>query len=154
MFIYFKWRNDPDVIKNSLSSNAISERKHTAWFYKRLNSKNSKLYLLEFAGEPIGQIRFDMEDAIANITYSIDTNFRSLGFGYYLLKEGVKYLRREINQPLTICGIVKENNIPSKRIFSKAGFNIKKNMEKLKRRLLLKRPIEISIFIRSYKLYE
>ena len=74
--LYLRWVNEPIVRKNSIDSDQVSLSIHEKWFSNKLNSKNSILLVMELDELPIGQIRFDIENEIALIDYSIDQEFR------------------------------------------------------------------------------
>ena len=127
--LYLGWVNEPIVRKNSIDSDQVSLSIHEKWFSNKLNSKNSILLVMELDELPIGQIRFDIENEIALIDYSIDQEFRKKGFGDILIKKGIEYLLKtpKTNNISVFRGVVKTFNTPSIRVFIKNGFEENKS---------------------------
>jgi len=122
--LVWKWTNDPDVRRSAFNSELILWEEHKRWFLKKLTDPHCFQYVaLGNHGSPLGQIRFDIHDSIAEVDYSIDRNYRGLGLGAYLLKSGFHILRSKIGKPLTILGRAKKENILSHRVFMKTGFS-------------------------------
>lgn len=132
IMLYFEWANDPDVRRNSFNQEPILLTAHEHWFSKKLTSHDTYLYVLEYNGQPAGQIRFevvtasevDETDGItqAEIGFSLGSNFRGKGLGTLILQMGSQNLISELPKPLTIRGAVKADNHASNAAFQKAGF--------------------------------
>lgn len=123
--LYFKWVNEPSVRKNSIDTGQISLVLHEKWFLNKLNSDNSILLVLELNEVPIGQLRFDIEDEIVLIDYSIDQEFRLRGFGNLLIQRGIDYfmkISKNDEKDFVFRGIVKRINTASIKVFIKNGF--------------------------------
>ncbi len=120
--LYYKWTNDPLVRKNSYNQNSVNYADHVNWFNKRLSSSNCFFYLFcNFDNIPVGQVRIESASEKTIIGISIDENFRGKSYGVEMLKLATgDYLRK--NPGSTILAYIKEENIASKSIFSKAGF--------------------------------
>ncbi len=118
---YFKWANDPEVRMNSVNTSPISLKDHTNWFYAKLKSKNSLLYIISKNGIPLGQVRFDKEKNSAEIDYSIAKGYRGKGYGEIVLKNAIKEYYNKFPKD-TIIAKAKESNIASNRVFEKSGF--------------------------------
>src|SRR5207237_887256 len=43
--LYFKWRNDPEVLSNSYRNDPVKFEEHSKWFISKLSSGNCFLYL-------------------------------------------------------------------------------------------------------------
>jgi RimJ/RimL family protein N-acetyltransferase len=117
---YFNWVNDPEVRKSSIHTEAISWVSHQAWFEKKLNDSNSHLYVLEAAGLPVGQIRFDREGNEAKIDYSLDPLVRGRGWGSRLVALGSE--RMQETGPMPLRADVKRDNEASRSVFLSQGF--------------------------------
>ena len=121
--LLWKWANDPDVRQSAFNSKKIVWEDHQSWFFNKQNDPDSIQYIaLNRHNVPMGQIRFDIKDSVAEIDYSIDKDFRGMGLGKILLKEGVKLFCAEENNHITIRGCIKKGNESSNRIFQDAGF--------------------------------
>jgi UDP-2,4-diacetamido-2,4,6-trideoxy-beta-L-altropyranose hydrolase len=121
--LLWKWANDPEVRQSAFNSKKIAWEDHQAWFSNKQNDPDCVQYIASNMHDvPIGQLRFDIKDSVAEIDYSVDKDFRGMGLGKILLKEGVKLFCAEENNPITIRGCVKKGNESSNRIFQGAGF--------------------------------
>lgn len=117
--LYFDWANDKVVRQNAFNSNPIEWKNHVGWFSRKINSKRDKLFVLEYQGTPIGQIRFDfqLEENSFYIDYSLDSNFRGRGLGKILLKQGINQMKGA-----RLIAEVKISNQKSRLVFEKIGF--------------------------------
>ena len=120
MDLLFKWVNDPDERKNAVNSSLISYKEHCLWFSKKITSENTYIWILEQSGIPTGQIRFDIDNNIATLSYFIDREYRRKGFGLAIVRLGIE--RVKINN-LVIRAIVRKQNIASCKIFEYLNFN-------------------------------
>ena len=92
------------------------------WFNNKLSDPNCLIYIAEDQkGTPIGQIRFDIDGEQAEVDVSIGKGKRDLGYGAYLIEQGV----RELFQNMVVKAVhafIKPDNISSIISFEKAGF--------------------------------
>jgi len=121
LMIYFKWANEPQTRLQSFSSKPITLNEHRIWFKNKISSPSCHLYILEYKGVPIGQIRFDIQNR-AVLSYSIAPEARGKGLSTYLLTKGVEQFKKDRQEKMSIVGFVKEQNIPSNRAFTKLGY--------------------------------
>jgi UDP-2,4-diacetamido-2,4,6-trideoxy-beta-L-altropyranose hydrolase len=119
MELFYYWANDPAVRKHSFAKDLIGWQGHISWFKKKLESSNTLIWVMQTAnGLPVGQVRFDINDGIADIAYSLDPLVRGRGWGKLLLKLGIDKFKNTYTDIL--CrGKVKSDNLPSKRCFQK-----------------------------------
>ena len=68
-FLY-ELRNEEEVRKNSFQTGIFSYEDHVAWFERKLEEKNTRIYILEQDGERIGQARVDLEGQNGEISYA------------------------------------------------------------------------------------
>lgn len=131
--LYFEWANDPDVRRNSFNQEPILLVDHQQWFSKKLANPCAYLYVLEYNGQPAGQIRFEIVTASevdetggitrTEIGFSLGSDFRGKGLGVLILQMGCQNLASELlKPPIIICGAVKADNHASNAAFQKAGF--------------------------------
>jgi len=118
--LYFNWANDPEVRKNAVNTNTIAWATHRAWFANKLQDVNCRLFVLEAAGLPVGQIRFDRVGDESYIDYSLDSIVRGRGWGLRLLDLGVDQIR--LIEPVRLRAEVKAGNEVSAAIFLRNGF--------------------------------
>jgi UDP-2,4-diacetamido-2,4,6-trideoxy-beta-L-altropyranose hydrolase len=120
--LFYFWTNDPVVRENSFQKNPISWKEHASWFKNKLNSPYSCLWVLQISsGLPVGQVRFDIQNDVADIDYSLDAVVRGRGWGQMLLKMGLTEFK-QLHQNIPCQGRVKEENQPSRHCFQRLGF--------------------------------
>jgi len=125
--LLFKWRNDPDVRKNSFNSNQVKYEDHIHWVKDKLVSNNSTIYIIENDKRAIGVIRLDKIDINSKmISFSIDCNCRGKGYASQLLE----LIRKRFCNYILI-GKVKKDNIGSIKAFLRAGYYMKEESEHL-----------------------
>jgi len=120
--LLWRWANDPDVRRNSFSPEEISLESHTKWFRQIIASPSSRIYIIELAGNPVGQVRYDgVSITEAEIDVSIDARHRGNGFGSLALGLTTELGRAALNVE-RVVGIVMKSNAVSCAAFRKAGF--------------------------------
>jgi RimJ/RimL family protein N-acetyltransferase len=70
---------------------------------------------------PVGQIRFDIDQEVVDINYSLDLIARGRKWGVKLLELGINKIRESAKGKM-IQGRVKKSNPASRRIFLNLGF--------------------------------
>ena len=123
--LFFNWANDKTVRDFSISKAEISIEDHSAWFYKKIQSIDSVMYVFEESKNALGQVRFDRKDELIQIGYSIDKYYRGKGFGKVILKLALENI---LNEPLiencsSIIGKVRVTNEASTRVFKDLNFD-------------------------------
>jgi len=118
----FKWRNHPEVRKNSLNSEPILWQQHQAWFSNKINDSRSITYIAYYDDEKIGSIRFDEKEDLIKISVMVNPDYFEQGFGSKIIRSGTeKFIKeKKINKPL--IAEIKRDNIASIKAFQKAGF--------------------------------
>jgi RimJ/RimL family protein N-acetyltransferase len=80
------------------------------------------MYILETDGEPVGQVRFDIDEVgRAEIDISIATEYRRRGYGAAALRLASTHLFADTDSTEVVAQI-KLDNTASARSFEKAGF--------------------------------
>jgi UDP-2,4-diacetamido-2,4,6-trideoxy-beta-L-altropyranose hydrolase len=121
--LYFEWANDPEVRKNAFHPDPISLEQHKHWFSRKLSDPSTLLYVCEYKGIPIGQVRVDLEGQDGVISYSIDKNHRGKGIGKILIRLLIEFFMSTFaSKYLRLIAKVKPENIPSIRVFNGLGF--------------------------------
>jgi len=123
LLTYYNWANDETVRKNSFSPKPIDLETHKNWFQQKLNNPDTLLYILETSENPVGQIRFDVEDKIAHISYLIDYNYRGQGLGKLIIQLGMKQFFKDNSRKVNFQAAVKPENLVSHKIFKNIGFD-------------------------------
>ena len=122
--LLFNWINDPEVRAQSLSSHSIQYSEHINWFSKKLSDKNCFLYVAYKNQQPVGMLRFDVSANNCMISYLVDNLQRGKNIGTSIIREGLKHFMNESSFQGVLEAAVKKINIPSIKIFEKAGFEI------------------------------
>ena len=120
--LLWKWANDPVVRANSFNSNAILLNEHMEWYTAKLNSPDTRIWILELAQAPVAQIRYDRVDTnTAEIAISVAPNCRGQGIGTRALMLTTGPACKELGVQRFV-GVVLNSNQSSIRAFIKAGF--------------------------------
>jgi RimJ/RimL family protein N-acetyltransferase len=120
--LLWHWVNEPDVRQSAFQSEYILWEEHIQWFSKKLADPHCFHFIaLNDENVPVGQIRFDVEGAEAEVDVSLDTTKRGSGYGSLLISLGVEQLVRQAFITI-IHSWVKLENKASIRAFTKAGF--------------------------------
>lgn len=123
MDLLFRWANDPLVRKNAFHTEQIPYEDHVKWFHRMLGNDKVYPYILCRDGQPVGQIRLDIQDDLATIDYSIAPELRGMGLGSCMLTLIEKKVSEEITHVTKIIGQVKYENTASARAFEKCGYS-------------------------------
>ena len=120
--------NSNYVRKYSISQKEIKLDEHKKWFASAINNGNL-IYLVvqNSADEFVGQVRFDLTKSGWTVSISIKQEFAGKGIGYFALVSGASYACKISSQP--IFALVSPDNIPSQKLFSKAGFEFVENLK-------------------------
>lgn len=84
--LLFEWANLPSVRQNSFSAGKISYDEYMKWFYSVLKRNNCMQYIFMENDIPIGQARIEINDNVAEISYSIAPERCSQGYDKRLLE--------------------------------------------------------------------
>jgi UDP-2,4-diacetamido-2,4,6-trideoxy-beta-L-altropyranose hydrolase len=117
---YFSWANDSEVRKNAIQTALISWVTHKEWFTERLKDSSNQMYVMEAAGLPVGQIRFEREEGEARIDYSLDTDVRSRDWASRMIALGANLMQE--SKPVRLRVDVKDGNEASSAVFLRMGF--------------------------------
>ncbi len=124
MQLYFDWANDKMTRANAVHQEQIPLENHQKWFAGKVKSEKAVLYVAELNGEPIGQVRFDLDHGNAIIDYAIDAHHRGKGLGSIMLKKCIHKVIQEYDSLDKVSGLVKISNTPSAKIFENIGFKM------------------------------
>lgn len=121
--LLLEWANDPVTRCHSFSPETISAEIHQTWFRNRLaNAPSCRLYIVETEDRvPVGQVRFEATERQWVIDYTLSPAFRGRGLGRRLLEAALRQLGAD-EPHAAVLGVVKQDNIPSRRVFESLGF--------------------------------
>ncbi len=122
MDLYFQWVNDPEVRRNALNPASIELATHQRWFAARLADEDTVMFVVESDDTPVGQLRFDIGDERALISYSLDERARGKGLGKLMLSLGIRHLSKHYPQVSDLDASVVAHNVPSIKTFQHLGF--------------------------------
>ena len=120
MKIFYNWVNEPEVRRNALNKKHIFWNSHKNWFKKKMQNKKSTLYVFKNREAAIGQVRFDKQNKIVMISYSISKKFRGRGLGKKMLAMAIKKYKQ--SKRVILAGKVRSRNLPSIKVFKSLGF--------------------------------
>lgn len=116
----FNWRNDARIRAVSRSSAPIEPAGHEAWLHSVLQDKNRLLLIGEEGGTPVGVVRFDVAEHMAEVSIYLVPDVT--GKGHALLLSAENWLRRHHPHIQQLNAEVLADNIPSHRLFQRAGY--------------------------------
>jgi UDP-2,4-diacetamido-2,4,6-trideoxy-beta-L-altropyranose hydrolase len=116
------WRNDQDVVRFSLSGRPVAAAAHANWLAARLAEPALRLWIAEEAGEPVGQVRVDLEDATGTVSISVAPAHRGRGVGSRMLRALVIEMEAD-GAVRSLLALVHRENTASLRSFERVGFS-------------------------------
>lgn len=128
----FVWEinNDESVRSQAVNQEPIPWDSHQLWFQNRLDSHESKLWILTVRDEDFGVVRFDLTEAVAEITIAVHPSHRGQGLGSRAIRLASEEIlaAERVDQ---VLALVRPSNPASVKAFEKAGY--RKNPERLER---------------------
>jgi len=122
LYDIFEWRNEIHSREMSINSDKIDLESHKNWFYKKLKSNSTFLFIAEKNEDKIGIVRFDKTNCD---TYEVSINLnpicRGKGYGKAILNQITDIFLSKYKNKIIVAEI-KEINIASEKIFSYSGF--------------------------------
>lgn len=123
------WRNDPEVVSQSLSGQPVGEREHAAWLERTLADARARLYVVEDDGRPIGQVRLTGEAGGAvEVHVALAPEARARGIGRRVLRLAAARAAAELDAPTVVARVLPSNE-RSLRAFLAAGFRERERSE-------------------------
>lgn len=122
MELLYRWVNDPETRRNSFTQHEISREEHEEWFAGMMRDPNRIQYILMDGDVSVGQIRIDIMDEVAQISYSIAPNERGKGFGQRIIGLAKNEIKKEYPFVRTLEAAVKPQNAASISCFESNGF--------------------------------
>jgi UDP-2,4-diacetamido-2,4,6-trideoxy-beta-L-altropyranose hydrolase len=120
--LIWEWANDPEVRRQSFSTEYIPWEKHVVWYRNIMSSPDCDLFIVCNSGnEPIGQVRFECSKESAVISGSVDKRHRNLRFASAVIKGACcrVFNEREVK---IINAYVKPGNTMTVKLLERAGF--------------------------------
>lgn len=123
LLMLYEWANDQQVRQNSFSANKITLDEHKKWFYDKLKSDKTDMYIYISANIAVGQIRIDYENNIGTISYSIADVYRGHGLADRMLELAEKKVKENRKEIDILRASVKFENKISQRKFENRGYS-------------------------------
>lgn len=120
--IILQGRNAELSRRYSFSSDMISQDAHQRWYAKNLPDPNKILFIGECQGEPIGVMRYDLEDEHAEVSIFLLPGHYGKGYGSRLLIQTENWVRQHVPRIRTVYAKIMAGNKASLNAFEKAGF--------------------------------
>jgi len=121
----FSWRNNPIVRKYFFDASEINIEEHLCWLEKSIASKDRLLLVATLDGDPIGSVRFDLIEDIAEISIYLNPDSMGQSLGVNILDSAIAWINRTHVEIRKIQAKVLKDNIASQRVFDEAGFDLK-----------------------------
>jgi UDP-2,4-diacetamido-2,4,6-trideoxy-beta-L-altropyranose hydrolase len=118
----FQWRNMSFVRSVSRNQNVITWEDHQKWLISVLSSKSKHLLIGELRRAPVGVVRFDLEDEVAEVSIYLTPEALGQGLGECLLKYAEEWLVANTLGVLRLKATVLGVNDRSRRLFLRAGY--------------------------------
>lgn len=90
------WRNDADTQLFSLNAEHITEQQHTRWLQQSLSNPQRRLYIAEYADQPVGTVRVDSTADSHRISWTVAAECRGRGLAKAMVKLLVSQLTGKI----------------------------------------------------------
>lgn len=120
--ITHSWANHPHTRKFSFSQDFIPFEIHAKWFQSKLTDETCIYKILVIDNDPVGSIRFDIQDGVGNISYLVAPEQTGNGFGQKILELAITSIEKENLNIRSIIGLVKKGNLASVKIFERLQF--------------------------------
>jgi UDP-2,4-diacetamido-2,4,6-trideoxy-beta-L-altropyranose hydrolase len=130
--VLWEWANEPAARAASFSQDAIPWDRHVEWFAARLRDESSRIYIASEADqEPVGAVRFQLENSRAVVSISVAPGARGQGLGWGMLSLASECLFQS-TPAAVVDAYVKPENAASLRLFEKAGFQRRPEFETIR----------------------
>jgi RimJ/RimL family protein N-acetyltransferase len=121
--VLWEWANDPLVRQSSFEVDSIPWEEHLEWCNRKIADASCYFYLVGFqSGEPVGQVRFDIENQQAIVSIGLASCQRGRGLALAVLLKATALFFENSNSK-KIHAFIKPTNHASMRLFEAAGFS-------------------------------
>lgn len=120
--IIFEWRNDPWIIARGISGRQVTWQEHQEWFRKTLKNPDTRIFIVESEGLPVGQVRLQRTaEGVAEITVYLMKDYTGRGLGVRAISLGCAVAFDDWGLRRVVAHIL-HGNQESRKAFEKAGF--------------------------------
>ena len=118
----FEWRNAAETRRYAFNPDVVAWKDHVRWFRDSLARTDRHLLIGELDNQPIGVLRYDVVNEVAEVSIYLVPGCGGRGLGTALLKEGTAWAARHLPQVTTLSARILPDNIASRKSFAKAGY--------------------------------
>ena len=118
----FRWRNHPSIRSVSRNSDLVDWQDHQKWFASVLSDTNRKLLIGTRGGEPVGVVRFDLNQDEAEVSIYLVPDGSASGLGRTLLQSSEQWLVSKRPEIREIHAYVLGENDRSRKLFTESGY--------------------------------
>lgn len=119
----YEWRNNKKIRDVSINSGPISWEEHQSWFDAVLTDKNRGLIIGMTENKPVGVVRFDIENDVAEVSIYLVPEGGFAGQGRNLLKTAERWLNANRPEIKCIHACVLAENEASKNLFLASNYH-------------------------------
>lgn len=122
----YRWRNNKRIRHASMNRHIILFEDHMCWFRQILVDTQRQLLIGEINQQAIGVVRFDkISNTRVEISLYLVPDKLGQGLGQPLLYAAEKWLKKADPTLQSIQATINEDNIASKKLFSRLAYDIK-----------------------------
>lgn len=118
----FSWRNDERTRRYFRNTAPLAFAEHIKWFERILADKTKKLLVPSRGGVPVGCVRFDLHDSVADVSIYLDPSLQGQGVGRSVLCAAMDWLYAQHPEITTIDAEVHSDNVASTKMFLRCGY--------------------------------
>jgi UDP-2,4-diacetamido-2,4,6-trideoxy-beta-L-altropyranose hydrolase len=122
----YEWRNNKKIRDVSINSGSISWEEHQRWFDAVLTDKNRELIIGTTENKPVGVVRFDIENDVAEVSIYLVPEAGYAGQGRNLLLSAERWLNTNRPEIKRILASVLAENDASKNLFLASSYHVNK----------------------------
>lgn len=121
--LLLRWRNDPETRSVSRSSSLVGWEGHTPWYERTLENPHRELYVIERGIAAVGTVRFDALEGAQEweVSITLAPEARGHGLSHPVFAAGEAAFV-EHHPGATVIAAILPDNIPSQRLFARAGY--------------------------------
>jgi spore coat polysaccharide biosynthesis predicted glycosyltransferase SpsG/GNAT superfamily N-acetyltransferase len=124
---FFLWSNDPETRAMSFQTASIQWPEHQKWFAAKLKERGLLFWMACLGNEKIGSARFLKVHGKVTSSFVIAPKQRGKGLGARLVRTAKRIAMEQLKVD-RIDAFIKNENIVSKKIFRKAGYEFRGNV--------------------------
>ncbi len=117
------WRNAPETRRYFDNPAEVDVESHLAWWRLALDRSDCHLLMARIGTRRVGSLRLDVEDGVGQIAIYLDPPLTGLGLGAAMLREGQRWVSREIAAVDRLAARIHPDNRASAAAFASAGFS-------------------------------